>query len=67
MWFFHTPDDPIAFADALESAAENRIDIKLKGEKARLLAIKQFDRKILASQWADKLENIYEKDKQKGL
>ena len=61
------PDDPIAFADALESAAENRIDIKLKGEKARLLAIKQFDRKILASQWADKLENIYEKDKQKDF
>lgn len=60
------PDDPIAFADALESAAENRVDIKMKGEKARLLANKQFDRKMLASHWVDKLENIYEKDKQKG-
>ena len=59
------PDDPIAFADALEEAAENRNDLKIKGEKAKLLAIKKFDRKILASQWVDQLEIVHKKNKKK--
>ena len=53
------PDDPIAFADALEKAAGNRQDLKVKGSKARALAIKKFDRKILASRWAGNLEIVY--------
>ena len=63
--FSISPDDPVAFADALEEAAENRNDLKIKGEKAKLLAIKKFDRKILASQWVDQLEIVHKKDKQK--
>ena len=53
------PNDPIAFADVLEKAADNRIDLKLKGSKARKLAIEKFDRKILASKWVEPLEALY--------
>ena len=53
------PEDPIAFANVLEKAADNRSDLKIKGAKAKTLAVKQFDRKILASQWVDKLESVY--------
>lgn len=53
------PDDPIAFANVLEKAADNRIDLKLKGSNARKLAIKKFDRKILAIQWVEPLEAVY--------
>ena len=55
------PEDPIAFADALEKAAGNRQDLKVKGSKARALAIEKFDRKILASKWAKNLETVYSK------
>ena len=53
------PEDPIAFADVLEKAAGNRQDLKFKGSKARALAIETFDRKILASRWAEQLETVY--------
>ena len=53
------PEDPIAFADVLEKAAGNRQDLKVKGSKARALAIEKFDRKILASRWAENLEAVY--------
>jgi glycosyltransferase involved in cell wall biosynthesis len=53
------PEDPIAFADVLEKAAANRSDLKVKGSKAKALAIEKFDRKMLASQWAEKLETVY--------
>jgi glycosyltransferase involved in cell wall biosynthesis len=55
------PADPIAFADVLENAAGNRSDLKVKGSKARDLAIEKFDRKILASRWAEQLEAVYRK------
>ena len=55
------PADPIAFADVLENAASNRYDLKVKGSKARDLAIEKFDRKILASRWAEQLEAVYRK------
>jgi glycosyltransferase involved in cell wall biosynthesis len=55
------PEDPIAFADVLEKAAGNRLDLKVKGSKARALAIEKFDRKILASGWAEQLEAVYRK------
>lgn len=55
------PEDPIVFADVLEKAASNRMDLKVKGSKARELAIKKFDRNILASKWAKQLEAVYNK------
>jgi len=53
------PEDPIAFADVLEKAAGNRQDLKVKGSKARALAIEKFDRKIWASRWTENLEAVY--------
>lgn len=55
------PEDPIAFADVLEKAADNRLDLKVKGSKARELAIEKFDRIILASKWAEQLEAVHKK------
>jgi glycosyltransferase involved in cell wall biosynthesis len=55
------PEDPIAFADVLEKAAGNRMDLKVKGSKARELAIEKFDRIILASEWAKQLEAVHNK------
>lgn len=53
------PEDPIAFADVLEKAAGNRQNLKVRGSKARALAIEKFDRKILASRWTENLETVY--------
>ena len=53
------PEDSIAFADVLEKAAGNRQDLKVKGSRARALAIEKFDRKILASRWTENLEAVY--------
>jgi glycosyltransferase involved in cell wall biosynthesis len=59
------PADPIAFADVLQNAASNRYDLKVKGSKARDLAIEKFDRKILASRWAEQLEAVYRRGVEK--
>jgi len=53
------PEDPIVFADVLEKAAGNRSNLKVKGSKARALAIEVFDRKTLASRWSEILETVY--------
>lgn len=50
------PENPKAFADALEHAADDREGLKLKGLKGRELAIEQFDRRVLADQFVDWLE-----------
>ncbi|KQZ78523.1 MULTISPECIES: glycosyltransferase family 4 protein [unclassified Pseudomonas] len=50
------PENPKAFADALEHAANDREALKLKGLKGRQLAINHFDRRILADQFVDWLE-----------
>lgn len=50
------PDDPDAFADALECAARDRPDLAAKGARAALLARSRFDRRLLAGQWVDWLE-----------
>jgi glycosyltransferase involved in cell wall biosynthesis len=50
------PENPKAFADALEHAADDREGLKLKGLKGRELAINHFDRRILADQFVDWLE-----------
>ena len=45
------PDDAIAFADALEQAANQRDELPNKGARARALAEEQFNRADLANQW----------------
>jgi len=54
--FVVCPDDPAAFADALELAASDRRRLRNMGTNARALAEKQFDRRQLAAQFADWLE-----------
>lgn len=62
------PDDPKAFADALESAADNKDDLKIMGKNALNLAKKNFNRISLADEWVEWvvngriLENGYEKN-----
>lgn len=45
------PDDAVAFADALERAADDRAELKAKGVRAAALAEREFDRKQLADRW----------------
>jgi glycosyltransferase involved in cell wall biosynthesis len=47
------PDDPAAFADALEQAARDRVALKSMGTRARNLAEKNFDRNMLANRWVN--------------
>jgi glycosyltransferase involved in cell wall biosynthesis len=50
------PDDPAAFANALERAADQRDGLRRMGDRARALAQTQFDRTTLARQWVDWIE-----------
>ncbi len=50
------PDDPIAFADALEEASRDRKRLQEMGLRARQLAEQKFNRKILADCWVDAIE-----------
>lgn len=45
------PDDPRAFADALEQAADNKPELKNMGQRGLALAKNQFSRDMLADQW----------------
>lgn len=45
------PDNPEAFADALEAAADDRVELIKKGKRAIELAERQFDRTNLADKW----------------
>jgi glycosyltransferase involved in cell wall biosynthesis len=47
------PDDPRAFADALELAAADREALKAMGQRAQQLAQQRFSRESLADQWVD--------------
>jgi glycosyltransferase involved in cell wall biosynthesis len=47
------PDNPLAFADALETAADDRAALKEMGRRGRALAESTFDRNRLADQWID--------------
>ncbi len=55
------PDDPAAFADALEAAANDRQALKRMGANSRALAEGRFDRTELAGRWVDWLEGAVEK------
>ena len=47
------PDNPTAFADALEQAASDRHALKAMGQRGLALANKKFDRALLADRWVD--------------
>lgn len=51
--FVVPPDDPEAFADALERAADDPPALRAKGERAAKLASRSFDRTKLVNQWID--------------
>lgn len=51
--FVVSPDDPVAFSDALENAASDRAALKVMGENGRKLAQDEFSRKKLAGKWVD--------------
>jgi glycosyltransferase involved in cell wall biosynthesis len=57
--FIVPPDDPVAFADALENAESNRADLTVKGIQGKALAILEFDRQKLAEKFVDQLETVY--------
>ena len=50
------PDNPAAFADALEQAAADRVALKTMGKRGYALAKMEFDRALLADRWADWVE-----------
>jgi glycosyltransferase involved in cell wall biosynthesis len=47
------PDDPAAFADALQSAADNRSMLPAMSRGAAALARREFDRAVIAERWVD--------------
>ena len=51
------PDNPAAFADALEQAANDRQALKAMGVRGRALAEAEFSRAMLADRWVKTLEN----------
>jgi glycosyltransferase involved in cell wall biosynthesis len=51
------PKDPVAFADALEAAAADRLALKRMGENSRKLAERDFARNKLARRFVEWLEN----------
>lgn len=50
------PDNPGAFADALEYMADHRLELVVMGKNARGLAEREFDRQALAERFATWLE-----------
>lgn len=50
------PDNAVAFADALEQAADDRAALKEMGQRSRTLAEENFDRQVLADKWMDWVE-----------
>ena len=51
--FVVPPDNPAAFADALEQAAADRPTLKVMGQRGLALAMQQFARHALANKWVD--------------
>lgn len=47
------PDNPTAFADALEQAAADRPALQAMGQRGLALANTQFERQALAEKWVD--------------
>lgn len=57
------PDSPEEFADALIKLADNPELRRKQGVNARALAVKSFNREMLANQFVDFLETIYQLNK----
>ncbi|PKQ12070.1 MAG: glycosyltransferase WbuB [Alphaproteobacteria bacterium HGW-Alphaproteobacteria-1] len=53
-----SPDNPVAFADALIAASEDREGLRRKGEKAHALAASAFSREKLSRDWVDWVTDI---------
>lgn len=53
------PNNPAAFADALEAAAADRDALKAMGRRGKALAEREFDRAKLANRWVDTIENTW--------
>ena len=53
------PENAAAFADALELAASNRWSLREKAQRARALAIQDFDRRVLSERWVEQLELVH--------
>ena len=51
--FAVAPENPAAFADALEQAAGDREGLREKGNRARALAEREFAREKLAAEWVE--------------
>lgn len=51
--FAVAPDEPVAFADALERAANDRVALKEMGLRSRELATTRFDRSLLSDIWVE--------------
>jgi len=49
--FVVPPDDPAAFASALEQAGDDRKALQVKGKNAKVLAKRDFNRADLANKW----------------
>lgn len=47
------PENPHAFADALEYAADHRDELKVMGQNAQHVAQQQFDRQVLSQKFAE--------------
>ena len=56
-----SPDNPCAFADALERLADDHAGRRRQGANARQLAEEEFDRRHLARQFAECLESVASK------
>lgn len=54
--FVVPPNDPVAFANALEDAAVDKQKLKEMGERAKRLAKERFNRELLSNQFVDWLE-----------
>ena len=52
------PGNAIAFADALEKMADNRSTLLEMGRNGRMLATREFDRRLLADRFVDVLETV---------
>jgi len=52
------PDNPAAFADALEQAAADRPALKEMRQRSLTLAQKEFDRNLLSDRWVNWVEGV---------
>jgi glycosyltransferase involved in cell wall biosynthesis len=57
--FAVAPENPFAFADALEAAARDRTALKAMGLRGRELAKSEFDRQALADRWVNVIEIVW--------